>query len=470
MYPFEKQRFHTIESLDRAWEEIKPAELDEVETSAAAIAEASEDPPPPKPTIGMSKWDLAEIEVDAFVKGVCAQCGKESRSGSALMFCERCAIACYCGSDCQRAAWRQHRDLCLKKNVMKSRTLAEKKEVRRKLLLWKSSVGGNVQHVKRLVESELITLEDLTPSGNTALHHAVVLGHSELVTWLLDEAGEDATRVNGEGDNAVKAAVQQHVYQRRDAIPGLEALLAWRQAYLCSNPMDTHSKEQVQRVAEMVDAPGETDGETPLCLAVMHRFLEALRLLLAHGARPELPPVHPARHGPPLALAAEGGYLPEVKLLVAADSSVEHINCQDGDTTPLMKATMIGRVPVVEWLLRQPGIDTSATRFQTWENVCHIAARNGNLELLELLLSPDLPCGDLRHLARMGDVDGDGAIHLAAYFGHVDCLEFLVRTLGAYYALQENNQGQSPLDVAESQGQHQAAKWLKAHTSQQPLM
>ena len=44
---------------------------------------------------------------------LCSHCGKPAKLGSPkLRRCSRCLVACYCGRDCQKVAWKQHKKTC----------------------------------------------------------------------------------------------------------------------------------------------------------------------------------------------------------------------------------------------------------------------------------------------------------------------------------------------------------------------
>ncbi|KAI9005744.1 hypothetical protein DFJ74DRAFT_712777 [Hyaloraphidium curvatum] len=42
------------------------------------------------------------------IKDACDRCGAEGK----LKRCSRCGVARYCGPQCQRAAWKEHKDKC----------------------------------------------------------------------------------------------------------------------------------------------------------------------------------------------------------------------------------------------------------------------------------------------------------------------------------------------------------------------
>ena len=290
------------------------------------------------------------------------------------------------------------------------------------------------------------------------MHHAIVVGHPHLVTWLL-ESGIDPSCVNFEGDTALKTAVHQHVDLRESSLPGLRALLEWRRARLASQAADSDLPSR-RRLEGLLDTPGSQDGVTPLTLAVRNRFVEALHLLLANGASPTV------RCRPdgtlPIYLAASSGFLPEMELLSAADPSPQHLDAPDakGDMmTPLMMAAAGGHVDAVEWLLKQPGVSAEATTAPGSQNIYHVAATYGHAPLLALLLGssdPSKPPAAPRRLAVAGDSDGDQAIHTAAHFGNLQCLKLLVEVLGNQAAFARNGAGHTPFELAVLQDMQQA--------------
>lgn len=296
------------------------------------------------------------------------------------------------------------------------------------------------------------------PAGQTALHHAVVVGRAELVTWLLD-SGLDPSRVNTAGDTAVKVAVQQHLHLRDNSLPGLRALLQWRAARLAS-PSTDHSLRR--RLEGLLDTPGSRDGVPPAAVAVRNRFIEALHLLLANGASP----LTRSRMDSslPIHMAAQNGWLPEAKLLAAVDPSPAHLNAASdmGDRmTPPMMAAAGGHLDVVEWLLRQPGVSPESTT-ALQQNLYHISATYGYVPLLTLLLgSASQPPAAPRPLAMAGDSDGDTAIHVAACFGNLSCVQCLVEALGGEAVFAKNKRGHTAYEVAVLQDQQQVAAWLK---------
>ncbi|KAI9006755.1 hypothetical protein DFJ74DRAFT_689316 [Hyaloraphidium curvatum] len=46
----------------------------------------------------------------------CDACGKHQQGELKLMRCGRCGVARYCGVECQRASWKEHKKDCIPRN------------------------------------------------------------------------------------------------------------------------------------------------------------------------------------------------------------------------------------------------------------------------------------------------------------------------------------------------------------------
>ena len=45
-------------------------------------------------------------------RGACAACGAPGSAARKLKLCAQCGSAAYCGAECQRAAWPEHKAWC----------------------------------------------------------------------------------------------------------------------------------------------------------------------------------------------------------------------------------------------------------------------------------------------------------------------------------------------------------------------
>jgi hypothetical protein len=70
-----------------------------------------------KQTNGKIQEGLAKKAAEeAAVSSACAKCGAQAGApGVQLRKCSACGKACYCGVQCQRAHWRQHKAQCSKR-------------------------------------------------------------------------------------------------------------------------------------------------------------------------------------------------------------------------------------------------------------------------------------------------------------------------------------------------------------------
>ena len=62
------------------------------------------------------------------IRSQCAACGaKKSKDGTALKRCSGCQMVWFCGAVCQRAAWKNHKQVCKSTSGKKSSTTSSKK-------------------------------------------------------------------------------------------------------------------------------------------------------------------------------------------------------------------------------------------------------------------------------------------------------------------------------------------------------
>jgi ankyrin repeat protein len=237
---------------------------------------------------------------------------------------------------------------------------------------------------------------------------------------------------------------------------------------------------QLAELRKALDAgadPNDFDhGYSPLMFAAGNGQVEAVRLLLAKGAKTE----HRDHNGDRALLwAAERGHIQTVRLLLDAGSPPDSDD-DPYDITPLMKASHHGRIDIARLLLAR-GADVRR-RDHTDETALHGATQAGVPALVALLLKAgadpngigehilDTPLANaaernspeiLRQLVAAGahletrDYKGRTALWLAASRDHAASVETLL-DLGAKPDARDSD-GTLPFTVAAAKGEASAA-------------
>ena len=119
--------------------------------------------------------------------------------------------------------------------------------------------------------------------------------------------------------------------------------------------------------------------------------------------------------------AARAGDLPRCETLLARGADVDHMVNPAYNQTPLHRASLRGRTPIVK-LLIDKGASVNITD-KIGGTPLHGAAQEGHLAAARLLVT---------HGARTDAADDDGVmpIHLAAQYNRHEMLEYLVREAG----------------------------------------
>lgn len=157
----------------------------------------------------------------------------------------------------------------------------------------------------------------------------------------------------------------------------------------------------------------------------------------------------------PLSYAAEVGRLPLVELLLGCENAID-INKQDtGGRSPMFWAVEGGHEKVVKLLLEKgadPNLKTTSNWSSGEETALSRAASNGNLAIVQLLLSMDSVDHESKNYA------GLTPLFLAATNGHVDVVEQLLA--GGADPDSQDNSGQTPLFLAAMGGHEEVVKTL----------
>ena len=191
----------------------------------------------------------------------------------------------------------------------------------------------------------------------------------------------------------------------------------------------------------------KANGCTALYIAAEIGSLDAVELLLKHGADPALTS---ANGEGPLFVASYGGHLPVVKALLGAKASVDAAS--GAGATPLFIASQNGHSTCCDALL-EAGADVDAAK-KSGATSCHIAAEGGHAECLRLLAAAGAD------LSKTIKANGQTALHVAAKRGHVACVKALVAHGASLDA--QDSEGSTPLWLAMCREQKQCELALRA--------
>lgn len=330
---------------------------------------------------------------------------------------------------------------------------------------------------------EIWGAEDADKTGETPLHVAAHLGHTEVLQALL-ENGADVNAASDEGATPLKNAV----YARQSAavklllehgalvdvdgdscLPAAEDNLEVTRLLLAHHPeqaglnaalsaaaaehpevaallLEAGAQADVfaasslglnDRIVELLDAsPNLVNSEQadyprqrPLVLAATNGQLASVKLLLERGAE-----VQPAKEATPMQEAAGHGYLQILDLLLAHGADVNHKDSM-GNTSLHAAA---GQLEATEWLLGHGANPLARDVYHA--TALHTAARAGAVAVIRRLIEAGVPV-DSR------DDFGETPLHESADDGRTEAAEVLLQNGADINA--KNRRGQTPLFYAE---------------------
>lgn len=304
---------------------------------------------------------------------------------------------------------------------------------------------GDLEKIK-LLQQQGVDVQVRNKQGETALHVSARYGHEEVVKWLfgLKDDVLNLKNMSFSGTTPLMSAVEggQVNMIRFLADQGADfSLVRW------SGGGDKHKNFAV--VGEVVQ-----HGDTILHSVAESGNQEVMNCLL------QLPNVKwdleakGVFNRTPFLSAAASGQLEIMRLLKDLSVHLSVIDSKQNDALNL--AILGGYFDVVNWLLGLNIPEFFLTR--KISNVMPpvlVAVASGRLEMLKLLIS--------RGGSFLGrDSRGNTALHVAAYFGHAEVMEYLLDLPECKVLLEvKNSSGITPILCAAMKGQLGAVNLLK---------
>ena len=312
-------------------------------------------------------------------------------------------------------------------------------------------------------------VDERIPTGFTLLHGAAYLGIVEIFAGVLEMKEWDVNATDSAGSTALTWAASKGYMEIVKILLDLSDINPdQEETEYGRTPLSWAAESGHEGIVDMLleredvnpDHPDTKYGRTPVSLAAENGHEEVVKMLLE---RKEVNPdqVDCLYGRTPLLWAAENGHEGVVKRLLER----EEVNPDQADTiyggTPLSLAAENGHEGVVEMLLKREDInpDRADTRYGQTPLSC--AAENGHQGVVNMLLKRKEVNPDQADTAY-----GRTPLAWAAQNGHVGVVEILLKRQDVLIATLDN-QNQTPLSLASSQGHDEVAKILqdKSHTA-----
>jgi ankyrin repeat protein len=341
-------------------------------------------------------------------------------------------------------------------------------------------------------------LEEKDLEGQTALYHAAVNGHEEVVAFLLSKGAQATTR-NNQGDTALLEAsmcghlgvVRVLMHHLDEEGVGQRDVYEWTAAH---HAVD-HGHEDV--LAALLSKGGlafvaDRHGQTPLINACSKNHMGMVQVLVQHMAGQGLEIKDHIGHTA-LNHAVLHGSEEMVTFLLSKGAQAS--SRSSGGGTALMDACSRGKLSMVQMLLQHMGGEGLEMADSRGATALHYAARGGHDDVVSFLLSKGaqankkddqgkMPfmwaCGMghlgvmymlLQHTEDEGlqetDARGGTALHSAALRGREEMITFLLSK--GLPANSRNDQGETPLMVASSYSPVKAVQLLLQHVGEEGL-
>ena len=308
------------------------------------------------------------------------------------------------------------------------------------LAVWNGRVK-TVQYLASIFKSEQLTittrekdvLDDGSPvaAGKTPLHAACLLGHYDIVCYLVEKCHYSITCSDVMGNLPLHSASAGGKFQI------IKYLI---------------EKCQCDPMSRMCDGKFQ---QVPLHFAAINGHLPIAKYLIeVHGCDPMC---HTNTGHALIHLAAENGHFDTVKYLI------EECQCEPMSTmcdkkfqhVPLHFAAIDGHLPIAKYLIEEHGCDPMYYT-NTGCAPIHLAAENGHFDILEYLIE-ECQCAPM--CLQHNENFQYAPIHFAARNGHLSIAKYLIEEHGCdpmCYA----NTGCAPIHLAAENGHFDIVEYL----------
>ena len=249
--------------------------------------------------------------------------------------------------------------------------------------IFDAAAEGDVHTTRFFSRQPTVDMNAGDIKGATPMYYAVVNGHAEVVTVLLDAGATTQDIIDGlVMDGMHGLHLEEPV--RFTGIDGISPFLAAARegqfkvltAILDHGGVDIDINHGTG--TNYMDDFGNTVGATAMFLAAKGGHVEAMKVLLDHGAC-----IHQCtEHGwSPMCVAANGGHVGAIKLLINSGANLNGVAEFGG--APIHIASKAGHAEVARVLLKAG----ANARGPTMENdfALHLAAKHGHLDTVRVL-------------------------------------------------------------------------------------
>ena len=218
--------------------------------------------------------------------------------------------------------------------------------------IFRAAERGNLALVRRMLAADPGLVNSIGEVGNTPLHIAADNGRIEVAKALI-AAGANVNSTGAREDHRTPlfCAIDMHQPDMARFLLANGAMVDARDN-LDNTPLAFAADNRAE-FAEILLAAGadvngrrKSDGWTPLFTAVDHDALDAIRVLLRHGADME---IRSNDGNTAMHKGANNGHTPAITLLLSSGQNIDTPNA-DGNT-PLMVAAWYGQMEVGRFLI-----------------------------------------------------------------------------------------------------------------------